>query len=117
MAEAAFRASVGASSTTATVVCNHNKQNIQWIVWQISCESSRGTLSLGQVDSIRRNGRYLTSSFILPAAAQGPPAITLDGSDNLEVIFSQLVTGEQVVVTLFYQEIQVGHIPPAYGIV
>lgn len=117
MAEAAFRESVDASSTTATVVCNHNKQNIQWVVWQISCESSRGTVSLGQVDSIRRNGRFLTSSYILPAAAQGPPAIVLNGNDNLEVAFSGLVTGEQVVVTLFYEEIQAGQMPSPFGVV
>lgn len=117
MAEAAFRESVSAALTSAVVVCNHNKQNIEWVVWQISCESSRGNVSLAQVDSIRRNGRFLTSSYILPAAAQGPPAIVLGGNDNLEVAFSGLVTGEQVVVTLFYQEIQAGQIPSVYGVV
>lgn len=116
MPDAAFRGVVPAGNGTVTVQCNHNKQNIQWIVWQLSVESSNPN-SEGEVRAVRRNGRLITSSFIIPASAQGPPAISLDGNDNLEFDFVGMNAGEEAIVTLFFQEIQVGQVPPAYGIV
>ncbi len=116
MADATFREVVTALNGTVTVACNHNKQNIQWIVWQMSVESSVVN-SQAQILSVRRNGRLLTSSFVVPASAQGPPAILLDGSDNLEIDFIGMNTGDEGIVTLFFQEIQVGQLPPVYGVV
>lgn len=116
MADAAFRGVVAPGNSTVTVQCNHNKQNVQWIVWQMSVESS-DTSTEGEVRSVRRNGRLLTSSFIIPASAQGPPAISLDGSDNLEVEFVGMSVGEEAIVTLFFMEVQVGTPPSAYAVV
>lgn len=116
MADAAFRSVVPAGATSVTVTCNHNKQNIQWIVWQMSVESSNPN-STAQVDAVRRNGRLITSSFIVPASAQGPPAIVLDGNDNLEVAFSAMLAGEEAIVTLFFQETQVGELGALNGVV
>lgn len=116
MADATFREIVTSGNGTVTVACNHNKQNIQWIVWQMSVESSDPNTE-GEIRAVRRNGRLLTSSFIIPASAQGPPAIILDGNDNLTVDFVGMSSGEEAIVTLYFQEIQVGQLPPTYGVV
>lgn len=116
MSDAAFRGLVPAGNGTVVVQCNHNKQNIRWVVWQLSVECSNPT-SQGQVDSVRRNGRLITSSFILPSSAQGPPAIVLDGNDNLDVKFTGLNAGEEAIVTLYYEEIQVGQQASQFGAV
>ncbi len=116
MADFAFNQTVAAGSSTALVRCNHNKQNIRWVVWQLSVEVSVSN-SQAQVDSVRRNGRLITSSFIVPASAQGPPAIVMDGSDNLEVLFTGMNPGETAIVTLFYEEVIIGQLPSQFGLV
>lgn len=116
MAEAAFRGLVPTGQTRVTVTCNMNKNGLQWNVWQMSVEVSAAN-SQAQVLSVRRNGRYITSSLTVPSSAQGPPAIILGGSDNLDVAFTGMNAGEEAVVVLFYEEVRAGEFGSAFGLV
>jgi hypothetical protein len=116
MAEAAFRGIVPVGQTRVSVTCNMNKIGLRWVVWQISVECSVVN-SQAQVDSVRRNGRYITSSLTVPSSAQGPPALSLEGSDELVVVFSGLSPGNEAVVVLFYEEVRAGELGSAFGLV
>lgn len=116
MADTAFRQVVAPGASTAQVLCTHGKMNLRWIVWQMSVEVSTAN-SQAQITSVRRNGRFITSSFTVPSAAQGPPAISLEGSDVLEVNFAGMNAGEEAIVTLFYEEVMTGERGSAFGLV
>lgn len=116
MAETAFRQVVTALNGTVQVLCNHNKQNIRWVVWQLSVESSQSN-SQAQVTSVKRNGRFITSSFLVPASAQGPPALIMEGNDTLEVNFAGMTAGDEAIVNLFYEEVPSGQPGSAFGLV
>lgn len=115
MPEAVFRKVAGPGLLAVVVECAHYKQNIRWIIWQMSVESSQ---EYGvEVEAVRRNGRYITSSFIVPAAAQGPPAFILDGGDIITFSFAGLDEGEEAIVNLFYEEVLSGEVGSAFGLV
>lgn len=116
MAEAAFRGVVATGASTVTVQCAHNKLNIRWIVWQMSVEVSASN-SQAEVTSVRRNGRFITSSLTVPSAAQGPPALILDGNDVIDVAFAGMDVGEEAIVTLFYEEVLTGERGSQFGLV
>lgn len=91
------------ASGNATVTIQHNRSGIVWVVSQIAVEKSPDTPSAARA-IIRRNGRYLTSTSIVPASAQGQPFYALNAPDTLEIEFSNLSVGDTGVVTVSYQE-------------
>lgn len=116
MPDTVFNKKVPTGQTTVTVQCSHDKQNIRWVVWQLSVESNP-IRSSAVVSSVRRNGRYLTSSILVPSAAQGPPSIMLEASNVLEVKFDNMVAGDDAIVTLWYEEVQSGQYGSQFGLV
>lgn len=99
-----FSASARAdASGNATVRIQHNRSGIVWVVSQIAVENTPTTPSAAKA-IVRRNGRYLTSTSIVPASAQGQPFYALNAPDVLEIDFSNVPVGDTAIVTLSYQE-------------
>lgn len=93
------------SSGTATVTVSGESipTGMIWVVSQISIETipSRVTASA----TVRKNGRYLTSSAQGSASsAQGPPYISLSSHDVLTVTWTGLSLNDSCIATLLYNE-------------
>lgn len=87
---------------TAVVRIQHNRSGIVWVVSQIAVESIPARPAANA--TIRRNGRYITSTATLPASAQGQPFYQLNASDLIEVSFANLGVGDNAIVSLLYTE-------------
>jgi hypothetical protein len=88
----------------------------QWIVWQISV----GTVPArsGVTATITRNGRYLTSTIVGGgSSAQGPPALLVAPTDNLVCVWNGLTTGDESIITLWYEETAFGQSGSTFGLV
>lgn len=108
MAMSAFTANATAVTPTIVQVVP-NKSGVQWVVAQLGAETVpfRGTAST----VVKLNGRYVTSSAVLPSSAGGQPYITLQSKDLLTVEFSGMTAGDQAIVTVFYVETLWGTVP------
>lgn len=95
-----------ASNGAATVLIQHNKSGIVWVVSQISVRSDpvRNTASC----RVSRNGQQLTSSALVPSTAAGQPFYRLNAADALEIAFANLQSGDFAYVTVSYSETQWG---------
>ena len=104
----AFSSFAGVGGTT-TVRITPNKSGIQWSIAQVGIESvpQRATANA----TVRVNGRYITSSAILPSSASGTPAINLQYFEEMTVDFVGLTSGDNAVVTVFYTESPWGYTP------
>lgn len=91
-----------ASNGVATVLIQHNKSGIQWVVSQISVRSDpiRNTAQC----RVSRNGQQLTNTALVPSTASGQPFYRLNAADALEVVFSNLTSGDFAYVTVSYSE-------------
>jgi hypothetical protein len=108
MAKASFTAIAG-STGTATVTVVPNKSGIQWTIGQIGLESIPQNGNASAI--VKLNGRYVTSSNVIPASASGVPAVNLEYIDTMTVDFSGLNSGEQAIVNIFYNESLWGTVP------
>lgn len=94
-----------AASGTATVTISGESipTGMVWVVSQISIETlpTRVTASA----TIRKNGRYLTSSAQGSASsAQGPPYISLTSHDILTIAWTGMTLNDSCIATLLYNE-------------
>lgn len=109
-------AKVTAASGIAQLDFVHGKSGVQWIVSQIS--NSTSPFRVGSTVTVKRNGRYLTSTPLASGdSASGPPAYLLNASDVLSLIFTGMTVGDQVEGTLFYDEKAWSPNPTGGGIV
>lgn len=105
-------ATASADSTgTAVVTITPDKSGVQWTIAQLGVESvpPRGTATA----TIRLNGRYVTSTIVMPQSAGGQPFINLQYNDQFTVTFSGLTVKDEAIVTYFYNESLWGTIPKA----
>jgi hypothetical protein len=86
----------------ATVIIQHNRSGIVWVVSQIGVRSNPSRPA-GSV-RILRNGQELMTSSVLPATAGGYPFYQLTSMDVLAVVFANLTSGDTAIVTASYQE-------------
>lgn len=101
---------------TATVDITPVPGGLQWIVWQFTVETIpvRGAAQA----TVRRNGRYLTSTIVgSSSSAQGPPSLQLAPSDELTCTWVGLTVGDEAILTLFYEETEMGGHGSGFGIV
>lgn len=90
----------------ATCLIQHNKSGLIWIVSQLAVESIPERSAARTF--VYRNDRFLTSSSIVPASAQGKPFYRLNAGDKLEVRFDNLTSGDTAIVTVSYNEAEWG---------
>lgn len=105
------RTATAKADGTCTVNISPDKSGIQWTVGQTTVETNpfRGTAQC----TTRFNGRYVTSSAVLPATAGGSPAINLQAMDVLSFDMVGMTLGDVAVVTIYYTESKWGTDPNA----
>lgn len=104
------------SSGIAVVSFAHNKSGLRWIVWQLTVETIpvRG----GAQATIRRNGRYITSTIVgSGSSAQGPPALKMEPNDVLTCTWTGLTAGDEAILLFLYEEVPWGNAGSTFGLV
>lgn len=89
---------------------------MQWIIAQITIETIpvRGSARC----TVRRNGRYITSSIVgSGSSAQGPPYLLLNGTDTLSASWVGMQQGDECVLLLLYEQVPWGMTHLAQGII
>lgn len=106
-----------AANGAATLTLQPVPTGLEWIVSQTSVESipARNGSSI----TIRKNGRYITSTPLSlgAAAASGPPSIMLTSHDVLTLVFAGMTAGDTCIGTLLYTEYVVGTLPGSIQVV
>lgn len=95
-----------ASNGIATVLVQHNKSGLQWVVSQISVRSD--PVRNAAKCEVKRNGQQMATSALVPSTASGQPFYRLNAADALEIVFSNLQSGDFAYVTVSYSEAQWG---------
>lgn len=95
----------------ATVEITPNKSGVQWTVAQIGVETIP-VRPAGNATT-RLNGRYVTSTAVLPSSAGGQPFINIQPIDKLSIDFVGLTAGDSCIVSVFYNESLWGETPRA----
>lgn len=99
---------IALANGTATVNINDVPSSMMWVVPQWSIETEAGgasVLRVGSTCTVRRNGRYVTSSTLgSGATAYGPPPIVLYSNDVLTFLWAGLTAGDEAIATIFYTE-------------
>lgn len=108
MTMAAFTATADVTGV-ATVFVTPDKAGVQWTIGQLGIETRPNNANVSAI--VTFNGRYVTSSSVLPSSASGQPAINLQSVDKVTVQFSGMNVGEQAIVTVFYNESLWGTMP------
>ena len=96
------RTATAKADGTCTVNISPDKSGIQWTVAQSTVETLPFT-GTAQVTT-RLDGRYMTSSSVLPATAGGSPAIVLQSMSILSFDLIGMTPGSVAVVTIYYTE-------------
>lgn len=101
--------SANATSTSVDVNIVPNKSGILWVIPQFSVQTI--PVRLNASVTVTMNGQYVTSAANLPVSASGPPALVLQYFDTLTFTFNGVQAGDNVIVTLMYNEAPWGYFP------
>lgn len=105
-----------AADGTATVTFTAVPTGLEWVVSQVGIETLPPRN--GATATIRKNGRYITSSALgSGSSASGPPFITLTSHDVLTVTWANMALGDTCVAVLLYSEYIVGTLPGSVSVV
>ena len=116
MSDKPFSMFVPVGQTGGTITIEHGKSGLQWIIWQLTVETIPARLSAQA--TLRKNGRYVTSTIVgSGSSAQGPPAILLNSNDVLTVLWIGMQAGDELIATPFYEEVPWGQHGTGFGLV
>jgi hypothetical protein len=101
---------------TAVMTLSPVPTGLEWVVSQINNETIPARN--GATITIRKNGRYITSSPLgSGASASGPPFITITSHDVLTLTWTGMTQGDTCIGVLLYSEYVVGALPPQISVV
>lgn len=105
--EYSLSASAGADGSATVTFAGLVPTGLIWVIGQVSAETIPARS--GATVTIRKNGRYVTSSPLgSGATAQGPPNIYQRSHDVVTVSWANLTSGDSCIATLVYSEYTVG---------
>jgi hypothetical protein len=104
------------STGTCVVTLAEPQGGLRWIIWQMTVETI--PVRSGAQATIRRNGRYITSTISASgSSAQGPPALAFNPGDVITVTWTGMTQGDECIVTTLYEEAQAGGKGSQFGLV